>query len=43
MYYLTDAIGSVIKITDTTGTAQANYSYDPYGNNVAYSGSAARS
>ena len=31
-YFLTDALGSTIRLTDPTGTMQQQYSYDPYGN-----------
>jgi RHS repeat-associated protein len=30
--YLTDALGSTIALTDSTGNSQVQYSYDPYGN-----------
>jgi len=30
-YYLTDALGSVLALVDTTGTIGASYTYDPYG------------
>lgn len=39
-YFLTDALGSTIGLTDPTGAIQQQYSYDPYGN-VAQSGIAA--
>jgi RHS repeat-associated protein len=29
--YLTDALGSTVALTDTTGISQLQYSYDPYG------------
>jgi RHS repeat-associated protein len=32
MYYLTDGLGSTRALTDTTGTIQNRYDYDPYGN-----------
>ncbi|MEW6585951.1 MAG: hypothetical protein AB1442_10130 [Nitrospirota bacterium] len=38
-YYQTDAIGSLIALTDATGTIMTAYSYDPFGN-VAASGEA---
>ncbi|WP_217333072.1 RHS repeat-associated core domain-containing protein [Rhodanobacter sp. C05] len=31
-YFLTDALGSTIGLTDPTGAIQQEYSYDPYGN-----------
>ena len=31
-YFLTDALGSTIGLTDTTGAVREQYSYDPYGN-----------
>jgi len=31
-YYQQDALGSVIALTDETGTIRTQYSYDPYGN-----------
>ncbi|MGJ7440501.1 RHS repeat domain-containing protein [Aquipuribacter sp. MA13-6] len=31
-YYLTDNLGSVIALTNTSGTITAEYAYDPYGN-----------
>jgi RHS repeat-associated protein len=40
-YYLTDAIGSVIAVTDSAGTVAATYTYDPYGKLVASTGSIA--
>ena len=31
-YYHTDALGSVLALTDQTGAMQTNYRYDPFGN-----------
>jgi RHS repeat-associated protein len=31
-YFLTDALGSTIALTDSTGAVKQQYSYDPYGN-----------
>jgi RHS repeat-associated protein len=31
-YYLTDALGSTLALTDGTGNVTATYSYDPFGN-----------
>jgi RHS repeat-associated protein len=31
-YYQTDALGSVIALTDETGAVRTPYSYDPFGN-----------
>jgi len=31
-YFLTDALGSTIALTDLTGAIREQYSYDPYGN-----------
>ena len=31
-YFLTDALGSTIGLTDPTGAIRQQYSYDPYGN-----------
>jgi len=45
--YLTDALGSTISLTNSTGASQVQYSYDPYGsmsitgsntNSYAYTG-----
>ena len=33
--YLTDALGSVIRLTDNTGNKLVDYTYDPYGNTAA--------
>src|SRR5579875_4067732 len=33
-YYLTNNIGSVILVTDSTGKVQNSYSYDPLGNSL---------
>ena len=38
-YYQTDALGSVIALTDTNGAVTTRYSYDPFGN-VTVSGEA---
>jgi RHS repeat-associated protein len=37
-YYLFDALGSVIALTDGSGAIAASYTYDPYGNTVTASG-----
>lgn len=34
-YYQQDALGSVIALTDETGTIKTQYAYDPYGNTTA--------
>jgi RHS repeat-associated protein len=39
--YLSDALGSTVALTDSTGTVQTSYSYEPYGN-VTSSGSSSR-
>jgi RHS repeat-associated protein len=41
-YYLTDILGSTVALTDTTGSLQVGYTYDPYGN-MTISGSTANS
>lgn len=33
-YYHTDALGSVLALTDQTGAVQTTYSYDPFGNTI---------
>jgi RHS repeat-associated protein len=33
--YLTDALGSTIRLADATGTKVVDYTYDPYGNTTA--------
>ena len=33
--YLTDILGSSLALTDSTGTIQTQYSYDPFGNSAA--------
>ena len=33
--YLTDALGSTIRLVDATGTKVVDYTYDPYGNTTA--------
>jgi RHS repeat-associated protein len=38
-YFLTDLQGSVVAATDTSGTVQATYSYDPYGTSLGTTGS----
>jgi len=38
-YFLTDALGSTLALTDSTGTSQAEYAYEPFGN-TAVSGQA---
>src|SRR4030043_800737 len=38
-FYQTDALGSVIALTDETGAVRTKYSYDPFGN-VTISGEA---
>jgi RHS repeat-associated protein len=40
-YYVLDALGSVIALTDSTGAIAASYTYDPYGNTVTASGAQA--
>ncbi len=40
-YYLYDGTGSVIGLTDSTGTQVATYNYDPYGNTLNTTGTAA--
>jgi HNH endonuclease len=40
-YYIFDALGSVIALTDGSGAIAASYTYDPYGNTVTASGSQA--
>jgi len=37
-YYVTDGLGSTVALVDTTGTVQATYSYDPYGNTTTIGG-----
>jgi RHS repeat-associated protein len=37
-YYVTDGLGSTVALVDTTGTVQATYSYDPYGNSTTVGG-----
>jgi len=37
-YYITDGLGSTVALVDTTGTVQATYTYDPYGNTTTISG-----
>jgi RHS repeat-associated protein len=37
-YYVTDGLGSTVALVDTTGTVQATYSYDPYGNATTVGG-----
>ena len=36
--FVTDNLGSVTHLIDTTGTTQAAYAYDPYGNQVSQTG-----
>ena len=36
-YYIFDALGSVIALTDGSGAIAASYTYDPYGNTVTAS------
>jgi uncharacterized protein RhaS with RHS repeats len=31
LYYLSDGLGSVRQLVDTTGEVQTNYAYDPFG------------
>ncbi len=38
-FYLTDALNSVVNLTNTTGSVQARYQYDAFGNQRAQSGS----
>jgi len=33
-YYLTDDLGSVLKVVDSSGTVKNSYYYDPYGNSL---------
>src|SRR5450759_3963331 len=40
-YYIFDALGSVIALTDGSGSIAASYTYDPYGNTVTASGAQA--
>ncbi len=40
-YYLFDGLGSVVGLVDASGTLQARYGYDPYGQTVVKTGSAA--
>ena len=40
-YYLFDGLGSVVGLVDTNGTLQARYGYDPYGQTVVKTGTAA--
>jgi RHS repeat-associated protein len=40
-YYLTDALGSVMALTNSTGAVVNTYAYDPYGATTATSGSTA--
>ena len=40
-YYIFDALGSVIALTDSSGAIAASYSYDSYGNTVTASGAQA--
>jgi len=40
-FYAHDQLGSTRALTDTTGTVQATYTYDPYGNVVSSSGTVA--
>jgi len=37
-YYVTDGLKSTVALVDTTGTVQATYSYDPYGNTTTIGG-----
>ncbi|HXA28805.1 MAG TPA: LamG-like jellyroll fold domain-containing protein [Candidatus Angelobacter sp.] len=41
LFYHHDQLGSIRLLTDASGAAQATYSYDPYGNLTASSGSVA--
>jgi RHS repeat-associated protein len=38
-YYVADRLGSVRQLVDANGTVQAQYEYDPYGNQTQVSGS----
>src|SRR5271156_4534951 len=38
---ITDALGSVLALTNSSGTVTTQYSYDPYGNTANYEGSTA--
>jgi RHS repeat-associated protein len=40
-YYIFDALGSVIALTDSSGAIAASYSYDPYGTTLTASGAQA--
>jgi|GEM_PF-3243359 len=42
-YYINDLHGSVVAVTDTNGTVQNTYTYDPYGNTLTSTGSLANS
>ena len=33
-YYLTDDLGSVLKVVDSSGTVKNSYYYDPYGTSL---------
>jgi uncharacterized protein RhaS with RHS repeats len=40
-YYVFDALGSVIALTDGSGAIAASYTYDPYGTTLTASGAQA--
>jgi YD repeat-containing protein len=40
-YYLFDGLGSVVGMVDTSGNEVASYRYDPYGQTVVKTGTAA--
>ncbi|MGI8690439.1 MAG: DNRLRE domain-containing protein [Thermomicrobiales bacterium] len=42
-YYLSDGLGSVVALVDVNGNVAARYGYDPYGQTVVKTGSAADS
>ncbi|MGI8690094.1 MAG: colicin E5-related ribonuclease [Thermomicrobiales bacterium] len=42
-YYLTDGLGSIVALVDVNGNVAARYGYDPYGQTVVKTGSAAES
>jgi RHS repeat-associated protein len=37
-YYLTDALGSTVALTNSSGTKEESYSYDPFGNTTTTAG-----
>ncbi|MGH3443218.1 MAG: RHS repeat-associated core domain-containing protein [Nitriliruptorales bacterium] len=38
LFYLHDGLGSVVAVTDVTGTTVAEYDYDPFGNTILETG-----